>query len=146
MNKREYFAQVAEWRRKYPTPTKPLHAPNLAKTRVNGCIRCGRKDRKLNRHHVACDFYFALMLPDVFAPRYIRFLDEDIVHLCQPCHKLAHTVVYDPLKAELWRELDNIKREKLEDFARRWMKRYREAFFVWLKQYHPRPRSRLVTK
>lgn len=77
------------WIKEYgPVPDKP-RVINLTQTKQRKCVVCGRRN-DLHRHHKAHDFYFACLRPDLYAARYIRFLDEDIDLLCDKCHKAFH--------------------------------------------------------
>jgi len=83
------------------------------------------------------------MLPDAFAPRYIQFLDEDVVLLCNRCHTKVHRY-YAKLNDEMhadkvmtfgWYEKPTV------EFCLDWKAKYRKAFERWIKQ-PPRPRKR----
>lgn len=89
----KYQSILARWRIQYkdqiPPSKKGVKNTNLAKKKIK-CAKCKRFKEKFNRHHKGNDFFWACLLPDIYAPRYIQFLEEDIAILCEKCHKELH--------------------------------------------------------
>jgi hypothetical protein len=97
-----YRKTVLEWKRKYGIPKQTFDLSRTSTIRY--CERCKNSTRKITRHHKGDDYFYAIMLPDDFAPRYIQFLREDIVFLCSTCHNNAHKIL-DEIRLEFKQEL-----------------------------------------
>jgi uncharacterized protein YlaI len=82
----DWDKQVAAWKLEYKvvTPIKPLTLIRL----TEHCRKCGR--RASGRHHKGCEYKFAKLDPDRYAPNYVRFRPKDIVWLCTKCHHRIH--------------------------------------------------------
>src|SRR5678809_1687866 len=55
--------------------------------------KCKKIKTKMQRHHKANDFFFAMAMPHIFAARYILFHSDDVDLLCASCHKSWHRYV-----------------------------------------------------
>lgn len=86
----EYKRLVRKWRRKYRDQIPKPEVDLLSVTVARECLWCGRNEGKLHRHHVGNDLEFARLFPDEFAPRYVQYLEEDIIILCDKCHEDMH--------------------------------------------------------
>lgn len=86
-----YKFQISEWKRRYGKRLVGQQPwPDLTKVRLNRCCtKCGSKD-DITRHHKGHEYLFATLRPDDYAARYIAFLDEDCVDLCEDCHIEIH--------------------------------------------------------
>lgn len=92
LNKKRYWAIIAEWQIKFGKgkPPPKTYSPSNVRT---VCRKCDKAKKKMQRHHKANDFFFAYALPEVYAARYILFLEEDTDKLCEKCHKTWHRYV-----------------------------------------------------
>lgn len=62
---------------------------------VRRCAKCGRYDRKLDRHHKGYESLFASILPAKYQADYDKFRKEDLVDLChgrRNCHYRIHQI------------------------------------------------------
>jgi ssDNA-binding Zn-finger/Zn-ribbon topoisomerase 1 len=85
---RSYWSKVKEWRETYGVSS---HAIDLTKVKIKvKCEKCGKQRKKMHRHHKGHEFLFASLRPDDYARRYVEFRKEDIVILCDKCHKDIH--------------------------------------------------------
>lgn len=108
--------------------------------------------KKMSRHHKGNDFFFAQMMPQHFAARYIEFHKDDVAKLCDDCHKLAHKL-YKPLMVKVWSEL-NWHGQKIitKEWCEQWMNIFREVFDKWVvkppkkRKKRRRRKSGLTTK
>jgi len=107
MSKSEFSrwkAQVAQWRKRYSVPyERGKYDPTQVKVANARCAKCGSYT-SLTRHHKGHEYYFACLLPDVYARRYIEFRSEDCITLCvrgKRCHQRVHKL-YERILAELW--------------------------------------------
>lgn len=149
MNKAEYFELVKSWEVKYGKPAHGLqrYDPTQVKT---CCAKCGGMRKKMARHHKANDFFFALHFPDLYAARYIQFLDEDCDKLCDGCHKRCHEY-FKALTAHLYSEFAILKDdttmtiEAWQAWCERWKDAFRSAYINW-KARNKKHRRRLVPK
>lgn len=149
MNKAEYFALVKEWERKYGVPSRAFrYDPTQVKT---CCRKCGQMRAHMSRHHKANDFFFALHFPDLYAARYIQFLDEDCDKLCDGCHKRCHEY-FKALTKHLYDEFAALKGtevqptiEEWQAWCERWKTAFRSAYTNWMAR-NKKHRRRLVPK
>lgn len=133
-----YYAIVKEWERLYGKSR--AFRFDLTEARLC-CAKCSKHKQKMSRHHTGNDFFFAQMLPDAFAKRYIEFRKEDTAKLCDGCHKQAHHI-YKPILAELWVELnDGGQKIITKEWCEGWMGQFRAAFAKWVAKA-PRKRKR----
>lgn len=134
-----YFAIVKEWERIYG---KPARVFRYDPTEIKACCRkCGKLRPKMSRHHTGNDFFFAQMLPDDFAARYIQFHKDDTAKLCDKCHKQAHHL-YKPLMEKLWRELNEGGQKIItKEWCQHWIDLFRAVFNRWVIK-PPRKRKR----
>jgi hypothetical protein len=139
MNENEWSAKVEEWRQIYGTERTPRsNDPNPTRVALRFCYRCGKNKRRMARHHIRSDFFFACLLPDVYAKQYILFRDEDITWLCDACHGLAHRR-YRKVKKEFWKKVNEedggiVTEERCEEFKTELAR----VFKVWIKNYRER--------
>lgn len=124
-----YLAVVKEWERVYGKSR--FQRFDLTEARLC-CAKCEKLKQKMSRHHIENDFFFAQMLPDDFARRYIEFHKEDCAKLCDDCHKDIHAV-YKRITQEIWDELHEHGQKLITvEWARRWKAIYRQAFEIWI--------------
>jgi hypothetical protein len=126
-----YISIVKEWELLYGK--NRVFRFNLTEARLC-CIKCGKHKEKMSRHHTGNDFFFAQMMPQHFAKRYIEFRKEDTAKLCDDCHRQAHHI-YKPLLIQVWRELNaGGQRVITKEWCEKWMARFREEFNAWIKK------------
>lgn len=135
----EYLQQIKLWRIKYNVVQTPSSFdPTQWKV---ACRKCEKHRQTSHRHHMGNDLFFARMLPDVFAPRYIEFHPDDVAKLCDRCHKRIHAI-YKPITKAVWVELNKHGQKVItEEWCRKWMTVYRAAFDAWVK-VKPKKRRR----
>lgn len=132
----EYRAQVLEWQREYGVPARAFR---YDPTEVEAsCRRCHKIRKKMSRHHICYDLFFARLRPDLYAARYIQFLKEDTAKLCDGCHKRIHEY-YLPIVERMKDELRQfmIKRRRdgwipTEEWCEKWRAEFKQAFEEWL--------------
>lgn len=129
----EYKNQIAEWEKKYGKPKFGLRRYDPTTVSLC-CVRCKHIKSHMSRHHIRSDFFFSMLLPDVFAPRYIQFHEDDVRKLCDNCHKKVHEF-YKPIYNQIHYQL-NTKGAKIvtEEWCRMWMGEFEQAFEKWLKE------------
>jgi len=136
-----YYETVERWKKEYPfTPVREVYDPT--KTRAC-CIRCG-SSRKVSRHHIANDFWFACLRPDLYAARYIQFRKEDVALLCDNCHKLVHKN-YKKLMIDVKVSITYMDGVGIysQAWCEYWMQSFRDWFAKWIKKpYTKRKRRR----
>lgn len=90
-----------KWKKKYGVPEEAQKRYNPANVRIEDktCRNCGSKT-KISRHHKGHEYAFALVLEDIYAPRYIQFHPDDVIPLCSTCHKKIHKL-YQGILLEL---------------------------------------------
>lgn len=136
-----YVAIILEWKKLYGVPERGPFRFDPTEARLC-CFRCEKKKDKMSRHHTANDFFFAQMLPQFFAKRYVEFRREDTEKLCDACHKLAHRL-YKPITAQVWSELNRGgQRVITREWCEKWMGVYRMAFYAWIKDHPYKKRKR----
>lgn len=123
-SKSEWKRQVKAWRRRYRNQL-PKKRPDFTKVVVGRkCVACS-SDKDVHRHHKGNDFFFASILPDEFAARYVQFLDEDIVLLCDRCHNDMHWW-YAPIVSEFrtrYHKIDSGDKDSIRLLCIEYMKR-----------------------
>lgn len=104
---KEWKKLIRQWKRDYrdKIPKKKVDFSGVTAVRV--CQWCGQTDGDIHRHHKGNDFTFAKLYPDEFAARYIQFLEEDTVMLCQPCHLDVHWWC-GPIMTEFFQRRDQL--------------------------------------
>lgn len=140
MNFAKYNAITLEWKKQYPF--KPIIEPYDPTKTLAGCIRCG-STRKLSRHHIANDFWFACLRPDLYAARYIQFRKEDVVLLCDRCHKLVHTHYRKMMllvKTDI--EIGFLGDTPSQECCDFWMQEFRDWFAKWIKKPYTKRKRR----
>lgn len=148
MNFAKYNAITLEWKKQYPC--KPIIEPYDPTKTLAGCIRCG-STRKLSRHHIANDFWFACLRPDLYAARYIQFRKEDVVLLCDRCHKLVHThyrKLMELVKDDLHKVAHNnnfcdwLHEYPSKEWCDYWKQQFRDWFAKWIKKPYTKRKRR----
>lgn len=137
----QYQRRLMEWRQKYGVPPPPKTFGLKVQTST-ACFKkgCGSLKRT-QRHHKGNDFWFANLLPDIFAPRYLQFHPDDVAYLCEHHHKAVHKL-YKKLMADVWTELrDGGQSIITEEWCRKWIENFRAAYEKWAK-YPARKRKR----
>lgn len=143
MNASQYYAIVEEWRKKYNIPrinNRQLAPPVYNPKAINTCCKkCGKVKHRMARHHKANDFFFAMILPDVYAKRYCEFHPADIDLLCNACHKAWHRYVEPKLKNmyEQSRYLD-YTRLTLDD-QKKWCEEWKKQIRIWYGKWVIKP-------
>lgn len=137
-----YTETVERWKKLYPPiPERKVYDPT--KTRAT-CIRCG-SSKKVSRHHIANDFWFATLRPDLYAARYVQFKSEDVAKLCDNCHKLVHEN-YKKMMIQVKRDYPYQPFAILwppKEWCDKWMQEFRDWFAKWIqKPYTKRKRKR----
>lgn len=124
-----YLRVIKEWELVYGKPR--FTRLDLTETSLC-CVKCGKLKKLMSRHHIENDFFFAQMLPDAFARRYIEFRKEDCAKLCDDCHKDIHAI-YRRITNEVFEDLNQhgLKIVTVE-WATNWKKIYRQAFEIWM--------------
>lgn len=132
MSIERYFAITKQWEKEYGVKSRSFNY-DITEARLC-CLKCGKLKSKMSRHHTGNDFFFAQMMPQHFAARYIEFRKEDTAKLCDKCHKNAHRI-YKPLLDELWAELNKHgQRIITKEWCEKWMRKFRDRFNVWIKK------------
>ncbi len=93
--------RMVRWRKMYPDPSRIRGKYEPAQIRATPlkCAKCGG-DGNVTRHHKGHEYFFACIMEEWYAARYIRFLKEDVVPLCHDkCHIKIHTI-YQPIIEE----------------------------------------------
>lgn len=141
MSIERYFAIIKQWEKDYGNGAK-ARAFNYDITEARLCCRrCGKLKKKMSRHHTGNDFFFAQMLPEHFAARYIQFRKEDTAKLCDDCHKLAHRMMKRYME-ELWIELQREGQKIItKEWCEKWMNKMRKEFEKWVVK-PPKKRKR----
>jgi hypothetical protein len=130
----QYNAKLAEWRRLYGTSLPPPSTVNLTKLHIS-CAKKGCHERRTQRHHTGNDFWFALLLPQHFAARYIQFRKEDTAPLCEKHHIAIHKV-YKGLMQQVHYELKVFAANDVaitQEWCEKWMVTFRLRFERWRK-------------
>lgn len=117
-NFKRWTENVTRWRIKYsvPDPGTMVFDPTRI-VAVRRCAKCNSVRSKMSRHHKGHEYLFAVLLEDRFAARYILFHPDDVVWLCDRCHRRAH-VIYSKLVGEVWEYVWECEAaNKLPDYA-----------------------------
>jgi len=127
LKKDKYFLQVEQWKKKYGLPQeqeKKIKWQDL--TTIKADRICAKKgcDRTFNlhRHHKGHDYIFACILPDVYAPRYIQYHNDDCCYLCKQHHQAIHRY-YAPVVDEFFKEIVGLTNKDLEYCCERYKAR-----------------------
>lgn len=136
MNKSQYWAIVEEWKALYGSKQDELDRPKYiykpSKVKAT-CKKCDKAKRRMARHHKANDFFFAMILPSVYAARYIQFHPDDVDKLCEKCHKTWHRYLKPKLE-QMYKEYkyfaDLSAQEKLE-----WCELWRGRCLRWYSRW-----------
>lgn len=137
----QYIETIKIWKKLYGISERGPFRFDPTEARLC-CFRCGKKKDKMSRHHTANDFFFAKMMPAIFARQYIEFRREDTEKLCDACHKLAHKL-YKDITHQVWAELNaGGQRIITEEWCKKWRIVYRLAFYNWIKEHPFKKRRR----
>lgn len=141
MNSKQYYAIVEEWRIKYNIPRinnrqskPPIYNPKA----INTCCRkCGKVKHRMARHHKANDFFFAMILPDLYAKRYCEFHPDDIDLLCNACHKAWHRYVEPKLK-KMYDQSHYIP-IATDEGQKKWCEEWKDQIRKWYEKWVVKP-------
>ncbi len=125
-----YKAKVAEWEKAYGKPPKVDDRAFDPTQLTLACVGCREIKGRMTRHHVAHDYLFALLMPDLYAYRYLEFHKEDVVWMCEKCHGNVHGY-YAPIVQEMWQEYTI--QGCTEEFCEKYKEKIRAAFRRWVK-------------
>lgn len=147
MSLANYQRQVLEWEKIYGKPRFGLCRFDPTELRV-ACAKCDEIRPKMSRHHKGSEFFFALILPELYAARYISFHKEDVARLCDKCHKNVEKY-YEPLKLRMHIEyydwLNKQRKVPTKAWCDAWITEFKTAFEVWLgKPVRKRKKKRSV--
>lgn len=135
-----YYAITKQWEKEYGVTKSRAFNYDITEARLC-CRRCGKLKKKMSRHHTGNDFFFAQMMPEHFAARYIQFRKEDTAKLCDDCHKLAHRMMKRYV-AEIWDELHEHGQKIItKEWCEAWMAKLRKEFEKWVVK-PPKKRKR----
>lgn len=142
MSLANYIRQIKEWEQKYGVPNRAFRFDPTEI--ITSCVKCGKTRRKMSRHHIHSDFVFALLLPDVYAKRYLEFRKEETVKLCNICHLDVERFT-EPVKRAMY--ADYTQAGLNEAWCELWRRKFKEAFDRWMakgkkKKRRKRKRSR----
>jgi hypothetical protein len=130
----EYWMIVEEWRVQFKQPSKLTIKPYNPVKQKLACRKCGKIKQKVNRHHKANDFFFAIFLPEVYAERYIEFRAKDIDTLCRRCHRNWHKYLQPKIK-KMYDELESAKAlpfSKKKEWADNWRNKCLQWYEKWV--------------
>ncbi len=120
-----YKTTIERWKKLYKVEQRPY---NPAEVRTY-CSICESIDQ-VQRHHKACDFTFGVILPEVYAQRYLEFRVEDIDFICGKCHEAFNKYIRDHRNRVIgWSDWARVHvregyREELEDQRLHLLKKY----------------------
>lgn len=149
-----YKNQIAEWHKKYGIPpSPPSRVVDLTQVSLKLCV-CGQP--ATTRHHKGSQLFLARVWPDIFAPRYIQFHPDDVVWMCERCHKKVERA-YIPLKEQRRaavrdfisnlnllppQDLSKVKdiqrfiaentHKQVVNFGKEWIEKFEKRFESWL--------------
>lgn len=108
---------------------------NLTTVSIRVCAKCGTRDGRIHRHHKGHEYLWARLLPSRYASRYIQFLSEDVVFLCDTnkCHLKIHKL-YQPRLVELWPLLEKQNGRITYEQAERFRLKLVRCCVNWLKR------------
>lgn len=148
-NFKRWSENVTRWRIKYcvPDPGTMVFDPTRIVV-VRRCVKCNSVRSKMSRHHKGHEYLFAVLLEDRYAARYILFHPDDVVWLCDRCHRRAH-VIYAKIVGEVWAyvwECENNNKPLdpvvLENFRQKILK----TFNRWIAYKKKRKRRKRTNK
>lgn len=119
---REYKNQIRSWELIYGVKHNTFDLISFSLF----CAKCGNTPAQ--RHHKGNDFFFAKISPDVYAKRYLEFHTDDIVPLCNNCHKKIH-MMYEELLQPFY-NLRVVKPKDIEKYKQKCIRRCES----WLKR------------
>jgi len=137
MNLQQYWATIEEWRKLYGTPPPIKKPESYNPTNVKlGCKKCKKIKTKMQRHHKANDFFFAMAMPHIFAARYILFHPDDVDLLCASCHKAWHRYV-EPKLAKMY-----VEYKKADTIHKEWCEYWKAEILKWYSKWITKPLKR----
>lgn len=141
LNRKRYWAIVSDWQQKYGNGKPPPKSYTYQPQKVRSvCRKCNNNKKKMQRHHKANDFFFAYALPEVYAARYIQFLEEDTDKLCEKCHKNWHRyirpAIKDMYKEYAWFDSLPLNEKKI------WCETWRNKLLKWYEKWADKPSLR----
>ena len=132
MSLAQHTAQIKEWEAKYGKPKFGLRRFDPTQLKIC-CAKCGHVRKHMSRHHIANDFMFAVLLPDLYAARYILFHADDVRRLCSNDHIRIHEY-YAPIVTRCYDDLRiRYRGIACAEWAEKWKQEFRVAFEQWLK-------------
>lgn len=93
------------------------------------CEKC-KKNKAIHRHHKGHEFILACYDEVNWAKRYLEFRVEDIIWLCEKCHKNCHKV-YDKFVEQFYTEVLFTANKKVT--CEKYHKIFTEAYEKWVK-------------
>jgi hypothetical protein len=143
MNIKEYWAIIEEWRKLYGTLPSDIRRPaDYNPTNVKlGCKKCKKIKTKMQRHHKANDFFFAMALPHIFAARYILFHPDDVDLLCASCHKSWHRYV-EPKLVAMYDEYRMNFGDLIAEDKKGWCEYWKIEIVKWYSKWVNKPLKR----
>lgn len=91
----------------------------------------------MHRHHMRNDFFFAQLLPDIYAARYCEFHKDDVERLCDTCHQNIHKY-WKPLVQRMWRDYPGPGKVE-ESWCERWRCEFFEWYIMWQRTTYRKP-------
>jgi hypothetical protein len=135
MNIKQWYKQIEEWKIKYGVTEQRHQRYDPTEIKL-ACAKCGKLKHRMARHHKANDYFFANLLPDVYAKRYLEFRKEDIDKVCSNCHKRWHQYIR-PFMAKLYLEKD-AQEVITKEWCEFWRSAILERYEKWVKQKEKR--------
>lgn len=139
---KEYNIQLSLWKKLYGSPSASV-VNNWNPTEIQAikhCKKCGAARENMSRHHIANDYLFACLLPEVYAKRYIAFNDDDVAWLCtKRCHNRIHAL-YATLNRMVWNYVTSCRENKIPlsiTILEEYKEKYRKLYYNWVK-YKPK--------
>lgn len=136
MNLQQYWAIIEDWKTRYGNGRVLVRQYNPAHAKL-ACRRCGKIKKKMSRHHKANDFFFAQLMPEIYAARYIQFLDKDIDKLCNFCHKSWHKYLSKKIRimyAEAMMTFPNMTYAEKKEWCDKWKNKCLQWYEAWVKK------------
>lgn len=143
-NFKRWEENVNYWRAKYKYNDGNLSFDPARIVVVRRCVKCNSVRVKMSRHHKGHEYLFSVLMEARYAARYIQFHCDDVVWLCDRCHRRIH-VIYAPVVQEVWDYVTAqdyagkmLEYEVLETFRQRLLK----TFNRWVAYKKKRKRKR----
>jgi hypothetical protein len=89
MDTKTYWENRQKWTKEYGPilQNRNVYDPRTIK---QTCSKCHKVKHRIDRHHKCSDYYFACVLPSVYAKRYLEFRAADCDYLCRLHHSQWH--------------------------------------------------------